>query len=355
MSNPAPALPDPTTAPPRLWGWRTWASLAIAFGALGVLATRVDFAAVMREVAATRKSLVLLGLLAHYASYYFRGSRWKFVLNRTPLPASRVKYGVVVFFYNFVDNLVPAKLGDVYAAHLARINFGVRRSEALGSIVFMRMIDGWILLALAALSSWMLFADHLPPVVFWALVGGVILTLGTSAGVILLFVLNRRMPARVPEKVRRIVRDLRERMVPNRKRVAGIILVTVLIWLLEILWIYLLARAFGLDPGLATVVFVSTIPLLASAFPFTPSGTGAVELALYSCLVVVGAPTAVAASFTFLNRIIDYWLHIALGVLTWGLRRRLGMRAWTPAPATATGSAVALAPAVEGARSISLR
>ncbi len=344
MSTSAPPRPEEApAAPPRLWGWRTWASLALAFGALGLLAARVDFAAVLRELAATRKSYVVLGLVAHYATYYIRGSRWKFVLNRTPLEASRLKYGLVVFFYNFVDNLVPAKLGDVYAAHLARINFGVRRSEALGSIVFMRLIDGWVVLVLAVISSWLQFAERLPPLVFWALVGGVVVTLCTSAIALGLLVVNRKMPDRVPEPVRRILRDLRQRMVPSRKRVSGIVLVTALIWLLELLWIHWLARGFGLDLGPATVVFVATIPLLASAFPFTPSGTGAVELALYSCLIVVGASTAVAASFTFLNRIIDYWLHIALGVVAWGVRRRLGLRAWTSAP----GAIAPLAPAVD--------
>ena len=76
-----------------------------------------------------------------------------------------MKYGLVVFFYNFVDNLVPAKLGDLYAAHMARINFEVRRSEALGSLVFLRMADGWIVLGLAAVSSWVLFADRMPALV----------------------------------------------------------------------------------------------------------------------------------------------------------------------------------------------
>jgi uncharacterized protein (TIRG00374 family) len=246
--------------------------------------------------------------------------------------ASRVKYGLVVFFYNFVDNLVPAKLGDLYASHMARINFRVRRSEALGSLVFLRMIDGWIVLGLAAISSWVLFADHMPPLVFWALVFGVVFAVAASATMIVFVVLNRRMPTWVPETAQRMIRDFRGRMVPSKKRVAGIVLLTVIIWVLEGLWIYWLTFAFGLDLGFAEIVFLTMIPLLASAVPITPSGAGFVEFTLYGCLLALpdatGISKAMAASITFLNRIIDYWLHIVLGILIWGVRYRLGLYSW---------------------------
>ena len=29
-----------------------------------------------------------------------------------------------------------------------------------------------------------------------------------------------------------------------------------------------------------------------------------------------------------LNRLIDYWLHIALGAATWAIRKHLGLRSW---------------------------
>ena len=297
---------------PDLWGWRTWASLAIAFSALTVMALYVDFGAMWREFLKADKRFALLGLLAHYATYYFRGARWKFALGRTPRRSSRLKYGLVVFFYNFVDNLVPAKLGDLYGAHLARINFGIRRSEALGSLVFLRMIDGWIVLGLAVVSCWMLFADGMPPLVFWALVFGAVFAIGVSGVMIVSAMLSRSMPAWVPQRVVQMVGDFRQRMLPHRAELAGIVVFTAIIWLLEALWIYSLLFAFGIRLGLWETVFLTMIPLLASAVPVTPSGAGFVEFTLYACLLALPPPfqltKAMAASITFLNRIIDYWL-----------------------------------------------
>jgi hypothetical protein len=54
-----------------------------------------------------------------------------------------------------------------------------------------------------------------------------------------------------------------------------------------------------------------------------------VELTLFSCLRLVGVASPVAASVTVVNRLIDYWLHIITGVLTWAIRRVIGLRTWS--------------------------
>ncbi len=80
------------------------------------------------------------------------------------------------------------------------------------------------------------------------------------------------------------------------------------------------------------VVFLTMVPLLASAIPVTPAGAGFVEFTLYACLLALPSPfqltKATAASITFLNRLIDYWLHIVLGIVAWAFRYRLGLYSW---------------------------
>jgi len=57
-----------------------------------------------------------------------------------------------------------------------------------------------------------------------------------------------------------------------------------------------------------------------------------VEITLYSCLRVLGLSSPIAGSLTVVNRFLDYWLHIALGVLTWSVRRVIGLRTWRDVP-----------------------
>ena len=313
---------------PKLWGWPTYLSIAIAIIILIFAARFVDLKEIWRQIAACDKRFVLLGALAHYATYIVRGMRWRRCLIHLPVKAGNSKFGLLVFFYNFVDNLVPAKLGDIYASHLARINFRIRRSAALGSIVFLRMIDAWIVLLLAALASWMLFADRLPGAVFWSLIGGAVIAAGATSIMLVFFLFKKKFPGWIPQKIQQMIQAFHTGMWPRAKELFPIAILTITIWVLETVWIFCLTLAFDLHIGSAEAIFLTMIPLLASAFPFTPSGAGVVEITLFSCLRVVEISSPIAGSLTVINRFIDYWLHIALGVLTWATRRLIGLRTW---------------------------
>jgi len=313
---------------PRLWSWPTYLSIAIAMGILASAAAMVDMRQIWHQIAACDKRFVILGALAHYATYLFRGMRWRRCLAHLPVATGNGKFALMVFFYNFVDNLVPAKLGDIYAAHLARINFRIRRSTALGSIVFLRMIDAWFILVLASMASWILFSSRLPKAVIWSLIGGAMIAVGATSIMLAFVLFKKKLPGWIPQKIKQMIQAFQSAMWPGAGQLVPIGILTVLIWVLETLWIFFLLLAFDLQLSLAKAVFLTMIPLLASAFPITPSGAGVVEITLYSCLKVVGVASPVAGSLTVINRLVDYWLHIVLGVLTWALRHVLGLRTW---------------------------
>jgi uncharacterized membrane protein YbhN (UPF0104 family) len=316
----------------KLWGWHTLASIVITVALLVLLVSYVDLGQVWRELVASNKGILFLGALMHYGTYPVRGIRWKRSLSHVPMRCGNARFGLLVFFYNFIDNIVPAKLGDVYASHLARINCGVRRSAALGSIVFLRMVDAWMVLFLAAAASWALFSSAFPRPVAWALVIAFVIALATTAVVVLFIVLRHAVPSWMPDAIRQRIGAFHMGMLPNPKEILSLMLLTVAIWSMETLWMFLLAKAFHIDLGAGQAVFLTMIPIIITAFPLTPSGAGAVELTLFGCLRLVGAASPLAASVTVVNRFIDFWLHIILGALTWMFRRLFGLRTWRDHP-----------------------
>lgn len=316
----------------KLWGWPTFASIAISTIILIVLASMLDLGQIWREFEAADKRYIFIAAIAHYTTYLLRGARWRNCLTRFNLKDGNLRFALLVFFYNFIDNVVPAKLGDLYASHMARINFGVRRSTAIGSIVFLRMIDAWILLILAAVSSWILFAAKLPQSVIWSLTIGIVIAIGATSILLGFLFFKKSIPGFLPEKVAGMIEAFQIGMWPHNSRLIPIACLTAAIWGLEMLWICFLVMAFRLQPTVIEVIFLTTIPLLASAFPFTPSGTGVVELTLFSCLRVVGVTSPMAASITVVNRFTDYWLHIGLGLIVFSIRRGLNLRTWRDVP-----------------------
>jgi uncharacterized protein (TIRG00374 family) len=317
---------------PALWGWHTIASIVITAAVFILLVSYVDLAQVWREVIATDKALLVLAAISHYATYPVRGARWKRCLNHVPLRCGNARFGLLVFFYNFVDNMVPAKLGDVYASHLARINCGIRRSAALGSIVFLRMVDAWMVLILAAAASWYLFSTAFPRPVAWALVIAFLIAIATTAVIVVFLVLKRSLPAWIPETVRQRISAFHTGMLPDPKEIVPLLFLTTVIWGMETMWLFLLARAFTVNLDAGEALFLTMIPVIVTAFPLTPSGAGAVELTLFGCLRLVGVAAPLAVSLTVVNRFIDFWLHIVLGALAWVFRRAIGLRTWKDKP-----------------------
>jgi uncharacterized membrane protein YbhN (UPF0104 family) len=132
---------DHLPSSPPLWGWTTYASIGATLLILCGLIAMLDMQAVWGQIATCNKTWIVLGGLAHYATYVVRGVRWQRCLAHLPSRAGWGKLSLLVFFYNAVDNMIPAKLADAYAVHLARINCGTQRSTAMGSIVFLRLVD----------------------------------------------------------------------------------------------------------------------------------------------------------------------------------------------------------------------
>jgi len=340
-------IPLNNEAGPKLWGRYTLASIIITAALLVLLVSYVDLAQVWRELIASNKGFLVLAALSHYGTYPVRGVRWKRSLSHVPVRCGNARFGLLVFFYNFVDNVVPAKLGDVYAAHLARVNCGIRRSAALGSIVFLRMVDAWMVLIFASVASWFLFSSAFPRPVAWALVIAFVIAVATTAVVVVFIILQHAVPSWIPEAVRQRIGAFHTGMLPDRGEIIPLLVLTIIIWGMEVLWVFLLALAFHVDLKAGQAVFLTMIPIIVTAFPLTPSGAGAVELTLFGCLRLVGVATPLAASLTVVNRFIDFWLHIILGTLTWMFRSAFGLRTWKDRPAITDEPALTTPPVKE--------
>jgi uncharacterized membrane protein YbhN (UPF0104 family) len=314
-------------------------SLAITLVVLLGLGAMLDMQETWRQVVACDKRLMALGGLAHYVTYLVRGYRWQRCLAQVSSPCEWRMFGLLIFFANGVDNVVPGKLADVYAAHLARINCGVRRSTALGALVFLRMVDAWVVVLLAALASWCLFAIGLPRAVLWSLLLGVCVAGGVTLVLLALVLSQTMLPAWLPARGQQMIRAFHIGMWPPSSRLGRIIVLTGLIWGLESVWTVSLAAAFGVKVRLMRGMFLTMLPLLATALPLTPSGVGVVEVTMYSCLRLLDVSAATAASLTVVHRLIDHWLHIGVGALLWGFRRSIGLRTWVEAsPLDAPGA-----------------
>jgi uncharacterized protein (TIRG00374 family) len=219
-----------------------------------------------------------------------RVERWHGLLNQLA-PLRRRAVGETLLVGYAVNNLLPARLGELFRADYAKRRFRLSRSAVLGSIVIERLAD---LVAILACLGLGLLTVRLPAV-DGALDFPRLLRYALPA--ILLAVLAialarraegwriPRLPVTITRRVLELTQGLRSL---NRATFWRSCLLTVLIWSAEsaALWGMLSALQLSLSPGQALLVMSAAS--LSTLVPTAPGYLGTYQLVFASALPVFG-------------------------------------------------------------------
>ena len=132
--------------------WRFWFGLAASAAFLVVLVFQVDLEELQESLSSANYVYVAPAIALYFVALYFRALRWRYLLS--PIGAFRVGrlYSVVVIGY-MVNNLAPARLGELARAYLLSRREECSAGAALATITVERVFDGLTLLAFAALAA----------------------------------------------------------------------------------------------------------------------------------------------------------------------------------------------------------
>jgi len=275
----------------------------LGVAALVLLFARNDLIDALRGLPHLRVGWAAAALLAFTSSKVLHGSRWRFLLRHRPGLPFRWLLGLFLFA-NFVNAIVPFRVGDVLRVELPSRRYGVPRTELLSNVVIVESLFDGMSFVLLLLCSLLLI--DMPPALRPALGAGVVT-------VVALFVLGagaarggvRRdgeragVLGRLPRRVRARVGDLLAGMATLRST-RDVLLglgISVVGWLLEVSTYWLLARAFGLDLSFAQTLVVTVAANLATAIPLTPWNVGPYELVVSELLVLFGAERGAVSQY----------------------------------------------------------
>ncbi len=306
----------------RFLNWRTIASIVFGVAILVFLfafVLKVDWGVMWSHIAGANPGLLLLALVAYYATFPLRGLRWWFVLGKV---GTRVPYRAatgMLFLSWFVNCIVPAKLGDLYRAFLLRGNFGGSTSRTVGTIFIERIADVIVIASLALAAGFWSFKGRNRPEVDTIFLVGIIAALALIAFVVALRFAGHRLTRFLPQRFASLWERFHEGSTAalTARSVPVIIGITVAIWLLEGARVYFVIRALGLPEvsnlGISSAVFVALAAALVTAIPLTPAGVGFVELAIAGVLLIYGVPNEPATAVALTDRAISIVTVIILG------------------------------------------
>ncbi|HEX4579158.1 MAG TPA: lysylphosphatidylglycerol synthase transmembrane domain-containing protein [Candidatus Dormibacteraeota bacterium] len=329
--SPAPAVsepaPDGAALPPpgRLLTRRTVLSLAAAAVIVAVAIWRapIDWSDAWNRIRHANLGLYLAALLVYQSSFLVRSWRWKLLLrnageDRRILPL--VPIMVVSFFVNCV---VPAKMGDVYRAYLARLRLRVPVSRALGTIIAERLLDLVVLMGLLLVAGAILFHDRAPGVLIPYLVAGfVVCAAGIGAILVMRAGRGQRLVRLLPEAVFHRYESFRMGTVASFRHLEVLVPLTALVWAMESARLALVVFALGDGGSLgpAQLLLIALVAALLTTVPFLPGGLGLVEAGMVGVLVSVGDLGRNAAlSIALLDRSISYGSVVAVGAIVFAV------------------------------------
>jgi glycosyltransferase 2 family protein len=124
--------------------------LCLGGGLLWILLAEVSVAEVKQALALIDYTVLGYAMACYAIAIALRSLRWKVLLGAI-VPAPYRKVLVVLIVGYAVNGLLPARLGEIARADLARSMLKLPRSKALGTIALERAVDGLTVVGLLAL------------------------------------------------------------------------------------------------------------------------------------------------------------------------------------------------------------
>jgi dolichyl-phosphate beta-glucosyltransferase len=294
---------------------RVYLGLLISLACIIWIAQSVEQDDIFHRVASVRSEYLLAAVLMTFISYFLRSWRWPYFFDHNA-PDFWVSFRCLILGF-FMNNVLPARIGEFVRAHLGGTATNQSRSVVLATIAGERLADGLMISILFA-SFFSMTADHAGAHRGQALYYVAFLFAAVAVGTLL--VLSQRdrlfrvlervakiMPGHVSNytlvRLRRFVDGLEPMFRP--RRAAIIASSSLVIWLTELAVYALVAQAFSCPMSLGGLALFLAAVNFSSLIPAAPAGAGVIELVATQALEEIGIDRATALAMVTAQHLIQ--------------------------------------------------
>lgn len=278
---------------------------------------------VLSDLKQIQLSYVIYFLILVILMQYLRSYRWGVILQ----PMEKIDQ-VSLFSVTSVGFLaiaaIPARIGELARPYLISRRSTIKMSSALGTIIIERILDSFTVLTIAVI---VLLLTDLPS---WMIRSSIIFfLLALSLFCFILFLIFRRdtalqfiniilskLPGKLANKIDELIHHFIDglQIVTNIKLLLYLFLLSIVIWLLDVLAIYILLLSFGFTlPVMASFVLM-IILIVGIAIPAGPGYIGNWHFACVLALSFFSLAKADALSFAVVYHFLSMAVVVVLGV-----------------------------------------
>jgi glycosyltransferase 2 family protein len=287
---------------------RFWIGLIVSAVFIGLLFFKTDREMVIDSLRHANWWWLSPAVALYFGSVWVRALRYRYIVRSVkPISASAL-FPVLIIGY-MANNLLPARAGEFFRAHVLGEKYHVSKMAALGTVAVERLFDGLTLLGFLAVTVVLLGGDG-------ALKDLTLIAVAVFAIALATFISALAAPDATEQLIGRL-----SRLVPGRFRTRAYDLAIAFVeglrslrhpdafiwvtgssiaaWMLEAVVYMLVGRAFGFDINFGYYIMAVGAGNLANLAPTSQGGIGPFEFFTKQVLVGAAVAEADAAAYGF--------------------------------------------------------
>ncbi|RMD86533.1 MAG: UPF0104 family protein [Candidatus Dadabacteria bacterium] len=274
----------------------------------------VDWHKLVSHIRNANGKFIALALFSTVLSYIFRSRRWQFLFSCV----SAISFPNalrVLFLGFFMNNIIPARAGELVRAHIGSKVTNLSRTLVLATIASERLCDGLTISIMFVLFTLGIKSSNFPiELMYVASVFGMV-TLFVAFTLLfrnkiffLIEAINRRFTHKAADYMLARVKIFIDGLSPLFKpeRTVIIVLWSTLIWLIELSAYVFIGAAFRVSMPLQYFVLFLVAVNFSSLIPAAPGGIGVIEAISKAVLITVGVDPELALAMVICQHAIQY-------------------------------------------------
>ncbi|MBK5274138.1 MAG: flippase-like domain-containing protein [Desulfuromonadales bacterium] len=299
-----------------------WIGSGISLIFLLLLFRKIDFNQLTDAFRVMDIRYFLLAIVFVFISYYVRAIRWRYLLIPLKTCSMSNLFASTIVGY-MVNGLLPARLGELARAYLLAKKENLEKGAVFASLVLDRLFDGFTVLLILLVTIFTLNLPSGSEIGQKALIIGGYVTLTLYLFVVIFIVFLRIRTEGALRVVSRIFTPFSHKVSAKLVRLLGsfihgfhlstktshllaLIVSSIVIWLLSIIPIYLILRAFGVFLPFTASMFILVLLVFAIMVPASPGYIGTYHYACFMALTAFNVADGKAMSIALIIHAINF-------------------------------------------------
>ncbi|MCI6993861.1 MAG: UPF0104 family protein [Methanobrevibacter sp.] len=313
--------------------------LGISVFILAIMLWLVGIDDVIVALAVAKLELIALAIAVQVFTYGLYTLRWQILNNLADIDTSFKKLFPMILVGLAVNNITPSGRGggEPVRAYILAKEDNYPMQETFATVVADRALDTFPFVVLAVITIigmtfyfsfdlWLLIVMILAVIAIVALLAMIIyMSINPKFGkrvdgwiIKLVRRFYKKNSEELENKIHAVILDFQNTMkvVISSKKVTYYALpLSFVIWIFEILRVYIVFLAFGATVSPIIIGEVFIIASLVGMVPLLPGGLGAVDGIMVVFYSVAGISASVSAAATVIERLISFWMATILGMV----------------------------------------